>query len=63
MRVYGGVDGGCIDPYFLDLGKSWRRVVSFTPLPFYPREVSHTPFDRRLGGGGDTRASLDDMEM
>jgi hypothetical protein len=24
---------GCIDPRFLDLGTSWREVVSFTPLP------------------------------
>jgi hypothetical protein len=37
---------GCIDPRFLDLGTSWRWVVSFTPLPLYPRY----PLDRRLGG-------------
>jgi hypothetical protein len=37
---------GCIDPHFLDLGTSWRWVVSFTPLPRYPRY----PFDTRLGG-------------
>jgi hypothetical protein len=24
MKAYGGVDGGCIDPHFLDLGTSWR---------------------------------------
>jgi hypothetical protein len=24
---------GCIDPHFLDLGTSWRRVVSFKPRP------------------------------
>jgi hypothetical protein len=27
-----------IDPHFLDLGTSCRWVVSFTPLPHYPRE-------------------------
>jgi hypothetical protein len=26
---------GGIDPHFLDLGTSWRWVVSFTPLPHY----------------------------
>jgi hypothetical protein len=29
--------GGFIDPRFLDLGTSWRWVVSFTPRPFYYR--------------------------
>jgi hypothetical protein len=24
---------------FLDLGTSWKRVVSFTPLPLGPREI------------------------
>jgi hypothetical protein len=28
---------GCIDPRFLELGISWRWVVSFTPRPLYPR--------------------------
>jgi hypothetical protein len=37
---------GCIDPHFLDLGTSWRWVVSFTALPLYPRY----PFYRRLDG-------------
>jgi hypothetical protein len=32
----------------LDLGNRRRRVVSFTPLPLYPRYS----LDRRLGGGG-----------
>jgi hypothetical protein len=27
---------GCIDPRFVDLGTSWRWVVSFTPLLHYP---------------------------
>jgi hypothetical protein len=36
---------------FLDLGTRWRRVVSFTPLPLYPRKKSpRYPLDRRLGG-------------
>jgi hypothetical protein len=29
-------ESGCIDPRFLYLGTSWRRVVSFTPLPRNP---------------------------
>jgi hypothetical protein len=31
---------------FLDLGTRWRWVVSYTPLPLYPRY----PLDRRLDG-------------
>jgi hypothetical protein len=42
---------GCIDLRFLDLGTSWRRAVSFTPLPLYPRgEIPLNPLDRGLGG-------------
>jgi hypothetical protein len=42
---------GCRDPYFLDLGPSWRWVVSFTPLPLYQRGQSPPyPLNRRLGG-------------
>jgi hypothetical protein len=42
---------GCIDPHFLDLGTSWRWVVSFMPLPLYSRERAPPyPFYRRLGG-------------
>jgi hypothetical protein len=33
MKMYGGVL--CIDPCFLDLGTSWRWVVSFMPWPIY----------------------------
>jgi hypothetical protein len=41
MKAYGGV-------HFLDLGSSWRWVVSSTPLPLYPPvpieyEVGWTP--------------------
>jgi hypothetical protein len=32
--MYGGVNA---DSHFLDLGTSWRWVVSFTPWPLYPR--------------------------
>jgi hypothetical protein len=40
-----------MDPHFLHLGTSWRWVVSFTPLPLYPRErAPRYPFYRRLGG-------------
>jgi hypothetical protein len=41
----------CIGPYFLDLGTSWRWVVSFTLRLLYPRGKSpRYPLDRRLGG-------------
>jgi hypothetical protein len=41
----------CIDSYFLDLGTSWRWVVSFTPRPLYPRGKSPWyPLNSRLGG-------------
>jgi hypothetical protein len=40
-----------IDPHFLELGTSWRSVVSFTPRPIYSRGKSpRYPVDRRLGG-------------
>jgi hypothetical protein len=40
-----------VDPRFLDLGTSWRWVVSFTPLPLYSRGKSlRYPLDRRRGG-------------
>jgi hypothetical protein len=35
-----------MDPRFLDLGISWRWVVSFTSRPLYPRY----PLNKRLGG-------------
>jgi hypothetical protein len=42
---------GCIYPHFLDLGTSWRWVVSFTPWPLYTRGKSpQYSLDRRLGG-------------
>jgi hypothetical protein len=51
LRHEGVWGSGCINPNFLDLGTSWRWVVSFTPLPLYPRGKSpRYPLDRRLGG-------------
>jgi hypothetical protein len=48
MKAY---RSGCIDPCFLDLHTSWRRVVSFMPQPLYPREkIPQYPLDRRLDG-------------
>jgi hypothetical protein len=42
---------GCIEPRLLDLGTSWRRVVSFTPRPLYSGGKSpQYQLDRRLGG-------------
>jgi hypothetical protein len=38
-------------PIFLDLGTSWRWVVSFTPRQLYPRRRRpRYPLNRRLGG-------------
>jgi hypothetical protein len=40
---------GRIDPRFLDLDTSYRWMISFTPLPLYPRRKStRYPLDRRL---------------
>jgi hypothetical protein len=51
LRHEGVCGSGCIDPNCLDLGTSWRWVVSFTPLPLYLRWKSpRYPLDRRLGG-------------
>jgi hypothetical protein len=44
-----------IDPRNLDLGTSWRWVVSFTPRSLYPREKSpRYPLERRLSGAQNT---------
>jgi hypothetical protein len=39
-----------MDPCLLDLGTSWRLVVSLTPQPLYPtgKEFRY-PLDRRTG--------------
>jgi hypothetical protein len=42
---------GCIYLRFLDLGTSWRRVVSLKPRSLYPQRKSpRYPLDRKLGG-------------
>jgi hypothetical protein len=46
--------------HFLDLGTSWRRVVNFTPRPYYPRGKSTGT--HWTGGWVDLRAGLDDLE-
>jgi hypothetical protein len=48
MKAYWGSEG--ITPHILDLGSSWRWVVSSTPWPFYTQGKSPWyPLDRRLG--------------
>jgi hypothetical protein len=54
------VGNGCIDPHFLDLGTSWRWVVSFTPRPLYPLERASGT--HCIGGWVDPRGGLDSME-
>jgi hypothetical protein len=49
-----------IDLHFLDLGTSWRWVVSFTPRPLYPAE--RVPGTHWIGGCVDPTAGLDDAE-
>jgi hypothetical protein len=56
MKVY----GGCIDPHFLELGTSWRWVVSFTLRLLYFR--GKTRGTHWIGGWVDPRAFLDDVE-
>jgi hypothetical protein len=51
---------GCTDPHFLDLGNSWRWVVSFSNCCFNPAEIS--PGTHWIGGWVDPRAGLDDVE-
>jgi hypothetical protein len=51
---------GCIDPRVLDLGISWRWVISFTPQAFYSRRNRlRYPLDRRFH---EPRTGLDDVE-
>jgi hypothetical protein len=40
---------GCIDPRFLDLGASWRWVVSFIPRPLYSRIEPPVPIGQEAG--------------
>jgi hypothetical protein len=51
---------GGIDPRFLDLGTSWRWVVSFTPRPLYPGQSA--PGTNWIGGWENPRTGLDIME-
>jgi hypothetical protein len=51
---------GCIDPRFLDLATSWRRVVSFMPLLVYARESA--PSTRWIGSWVGPRSGLDHVE-
>jgi hypothetical protein len=54
VRCDGVWGSGCIDPYYLDLGTSWRWVVSFTPqLLYHQKKSPWYPLDRRLGGPQD----------
>jgi hypothetical protein len=45
---------------FLDLGTTWRWVVSFTSLPLYSRE--RAPGTHSIAGWVDPKAGLDDMD-
>jgi hypothetical protein len=49
-----------MDPCFLDIDTSWRRMVSFTPLSLYPRRKS--PWYYWIGNWVGLRIGLDDME-
>jgi hypothetical protein len=55
MKAYWG--SGSIAPHILDLGTSWRHVVSFMPQPLYPRE--RTPGMHWIGGWVGPRAGTD----
>jgi hypothetical protein len=49
MKTYRG--SGCTSPCILDLGTSWRRVVSFMHRPLYPRGKNPWySLDRKLVG-------------
>jgi hypothetical protein len=60
LRHEGVWGSGCIDPHFLDIGTTWRWVVSFTPRPLYPGE--RAPGTRYIRGWVDPRTGLDDVE-
>jgi hypothetical protein len=60
LRHEGVCGSGCTDPHYLDLGTSWRRVVSFTLLPLYSRE--RAPGTYGIGGWVGPTAGLDDLE-
>jgi hypothetical protein len=60
LRHEGVWRSGCIDPRLLELDTGWRWVVSFTPLPHYPRGKSFGT--HWIGGWVDHRAGLDNMK-
>jgi hypothetical protein len=49
LRHEGVWGSGCIDPHFIDLGTSWRWVVSFMSRPLYPRERASVPIVWKVG--------------
>jgi hypothetical protein len=50
-----------MDPRFVDHNAGWKRVVSFTPWPFYPREKYFRTF--WIGAWVVPRAGLDNVEF
>jgi hypothetical protein len=58
MKIYGRVD--VQTQRFLDIGTSWRRVVSFALRSLYPRETATGT--HWIGGCAGHRAGLDYME-
>jgi hypothetical protein len=54
MKAYEGVD---VQIHILDLGISWRWLVSYTLLPLYP--VERTAGTYWIEGWMDPRAGLD----
>jgi hypothetical protein len=60
LRREGVWGSGCIDSHFLDLGNSWRWMVSFTPRSLYSREKASGT--HCIGGWMDPKAGLDDTE-
>jgi hypothetical protein len=55
MKTYW--ESGGIAPRILELGTTWRWVVSFTPRPSHPRE--RAPGTHWIGGWVGPRAVLD----
>jgi hypothetical protein len=49
-----------LDPYPIDFGTSWRRVISFKPRRFIPKKGA--PGTRWIGGWVGCRSISDDMK-
>jgi hypothetical protein len=60
LRHEGVWRNGCIDPHFLDLGSSWKRVVTFTPRPLYP--LGKNPGTHCIWGRVGSRVGLNDVK-